>query len=69
MVDEIGNLISTLFQRQNSNIDRNCIFNPFQRLSNVWEIVSDVDSKLNKRRFARWDDAKMPPELVVPSLA
>jgi hypothetical protein len=29
MVDEIGNLISTLFQRRNSNVDPICIVNPF----------------------------------------
>jgi hypothetical protein len=27
----------------------------FQRLSNVWVIISNVDSTLNKRCFARWD--------------
>jgi ribosome-associated toxin RatA of RatAB toxin-antitoxin module len=54
MVDEIGNLISTLFQHQKSNVNQICIFNPFQRLSNVWMIISNVDSALNKRHFARW---------------
>jgi hypothetical protein len=56
MVDEIGNLISTLFQRQKSNVNPICIFNPFStlRLSNVWVIISNVDSTLNKRHFSRW---------------
>jgi hypothetical protein len=50
MVDEIGNLISTLFQRQKTNVDQFAFSIFYQRLSNVWEIISDVDSTLNKRR-------------------
>jgi hypothetical protein len=44
---EIGNLKS---QRWRVQFAFQSIL--FQRLSNVWEIISDVDSTLNKRRFA-----------------
>jgi hypothetical protein len=54
MVDEIGNLISTLFQRQKSNVNQFAFSILLQRLSNVWVIISNVDSTLNKRHFARW---------------
>jgi hypothetical protein len=48
IVDEIGNLISTLFQHQKSNVAIQFAFSILlQRLSNVWEIISDVDSTLN----------------------
>jgi hypothetical protein len=50
MVDEFVNLISTLFQRQKTNVDQFAFSIFYQRLSNVWEIISDVDSTLNKRR-------------------
>jgi desulfoferrodoxin (superoxide reductase-like protein) len=54
MVDEIGNLISTLFQRQKSNVNQFAFSILFQRRSNVWMTISNVDSTLNKRHFARW---------------
>jgi hypothetical protein len=50
MVDEFVNLISTLFQCQKTNVDQFAFSIFYQRLSNVWEIISDVDSTLNKRR-------------------
>jgi hypothetical protein len=59
MLDEIGNLISTLFQRRNSNVNPICIVNPFstsiQRLEGHFQ--------LDKRHFARWVKTSGPVHL------
>ncbi|CAB4026582.1 AMP-binding, partial [Paramuricea clavata] len=39
-----------------SCVDPICIINPFSTLSNVWKVISNVDSTLDKRHFARWED-------------
>jgi hypothetical protein len=55
MVDETGNQVSTLFQRQQNNVDQFAFSITFQRLSNVWEVMSDIDSTMYQRHFARWE--------------
>ena len=45
MVNEIGNQISTLFQRQKSNVDPICIFNP---------LSTSIQRLEDQFQFRRW---------------
>ena len=57
MVDDIHNVISTLFHRRESDVDPICILNLFKRRFNLVKRFPNVGSTLNQSDFGRWESS------------